>query len=51
MTLETHRISSTCSFVEFADVTVDMARELFDEGVAKMVRNAWDVVGVIKPMS
>jgi Zn-dependent metalloprotease len=51
MTLRTHRIPSTCSFVLFANATVDMARDLFDEEVAKVVRNAWDVVGVIKPMS
>lgn len=51
MTLKSHRISSTCSFVLFADATVNMARELFDGDVAKIVRNAWDSVGVMKSMS
>ncbi len=51
VTLKTHRISSTCSFVEFADATVDVGKELFGEEVAKVVRNAWDVVGVKKPIS
>ena len=47
MTLKKHRIPSDCScFLLFANATVDMARELFDDGVAKIVRSAWDDVGV-----
>lgn len=49
--LKTHRVSSTCSFVTFADATVDMARQIFDDGVAKSIRDAWDAVGVLKPTS
>jgi Zn-dependent metalloprotease len=51
MVLKTHRVSSGCSFVQFANATVDVARELFDEDVASVVRNAWDTVGVVKSVS
>ena len=46
LTLKSHRISSTCSFNQFADATVDVAKELFNEDVAKIVKNAWDAVGI-----
>ena len=39
-TLKSHLISPTCSFVLLADATVDVAKELFDEDVTKIVRNA-----------
>ncbi len=37
--MKEHRISSDCSFVQFADATVDVAREQFDEDVAEIVRS------------
>ncbi|KAF2404785.1 zincin [Trichodelitschia bisporula] len=46
--LKGKRVSSTCTFVEFADATVDVARELLGEQAAGLVRNAWDEVGVKK---
>lgn len=48
---KTHRVSSECSLVEFADATVNVAREIFDEEVAKIVRGAWDKVGAVKVVS
>jgi len=45
------RIPSACSFVEFADAAVEVAKELFGEDAAKVVRSAWNEVGVKKPVS
>lgn len=45
------RIPSACSFVEVADATVEVAKELFGEDAAKVVRSAWNEVGVKKPVS
>lgn len=43
--LNSGRIPPRCNFLQFADVTVDMAQEI-DEKTAKIVRKAWDDVGV-----
>lgn len=37
-----------CSFIQFADATVEAALELFDEDGAKIVRDAWNTVGVVR---
>jgi Zn-dependent metalloprotease len=47
MTLNSHNISSECTFVLFANATIDNAKELFDENVAMVVRNAWISVGIL----
>ena len=45
--LKSHRVSSDCSFVQFADATVAVASELFDGETAKIVRKAWIEVDVL----
>lgn len=45
-TVSTHRIPPNCSFVQFADTTVAIAKELFGEDSSKIVRSSWDEVGV-----
>lgn len=35
-------------FVQFADATVDAAEELYGQDAAKIVRDAWNEVGVIR---
>ncbi|KAI4213334.1 MAG: hypothetical protein LQ351_004075 [Letrouitia transgressa] len=47
-TVTTHRIPPTCTFIQFADVTVDVAEALFGEEAAKTVRAAWNEVGVAR---
>ncbi|KAK3328783.1 metalloprotease [Apodospora peruviana] len=43
----TYRIPSTCTFAQFADVTVEVAKELFpNSGADQVVRTAWNDVGV-----
>lgn len=42
------RIPAKCTFKQFADVTVDVAEEEFDEEAAKTVRKAWADVGVAR---
>ena len=44
----THRLAPNCTFIQFADVTVAVAQELFTVEDAKIVRRAWDAVGVVK---
>ncbi|GAB1317836.1 Protease PrtS [Madurella fahalii] len=41
-------IPPNCTFVQFADATVDAAEALFDEESAKIVRDAWNQVGVVR---
>lgn len=41
-------ISTECTFIQFADATVDAALSLYGEDAAKIVREAWDTVGVIR---
>lgn len=43
-TMNSGRIPTRCTFLQFADVTVDVAEEDFKVG--KVVRKAWDDVGV-----
>ncbi|KAM3502807.1 hypothetical protein MY10362_004594 [Beauveria mimosiformis] len=43
-TMNSGKIPSRCTFLQFADVTVDVAEEEFKAG--KIVRKAWDDVGV-----
>jgi Zn-dependent metalloprotease len=40
------RVPAKCTFLQFADVTVDVAQELFGNDAAKVVRDAWNQVGV-----
>lgn len=40
------RVKEMSTFVEFADATVETAKELYDEKAANVVRKAWDEVGV-----
>ncbi|KAK4166940.1 protease PrtS [Cladorrhinum sp. PSN259] len=42
------KIPPNCKFVQFADATVDAAEELYGEDAAKIVRNAWNEVGVVR---
>ena len=40
------RVPVRCTFIQFADVTTDVAEELYGEKGAKIVRSAWSEVGV-----
>jgi Zn-dependent metalloprotease len=44
----TNRIPPTCTFIQFADATVDVAGEIFGDDAAKSVRAAWNEVGVVR---
>ncbi|KAK4183550.1 protease PrtS [Podospora australis] len=46
--LSDRRISVNCTFVQFADATVDVADELYGDEAAKVVRDAWNQVGVVR---
>jgi Zn-dependent metalloprotease len=46
-TLTDPRIKPTATFKEWADVTVDQAKQLFDVSASIIVRNAWVAVGVL----
>lgn len=41
-------ISSECTFIQFADAIVDAALLLYGEEDAKIVRDAWNTVGVTR---
>ena len=45
-TMNSGRIPPKCTFLQYADVTVDIAQETFGDDAAKIVRNAWNEVGV-----
>ncbi|KAB5518844.1 metalloprotease [Coniochaeta sp. 2T2.1] len=47
-TLNSGIIPPKCTFLQFADATVDTAQELFGDDDAKIVRNAWNEVGVVR---
>jgi Zn-dependent metalloprotease len=47
-TMNSGRVPARCTFVQFADVTTEVAEELFGEEAAKIVRNAWNEVGVTR---
>ncbi len=38
------RVPPRCNFLQFADVTVDVAEELYGDDAAKIVRSAWNEV-------
>lgn len=44
-TLRSGRVHANCTFLQFADATVDIAKG-FDHDTAQVVRDAWDAVGV-----
>ena len=48
ITVTTHRIAPRCNFIQFADATVEAAKELFGDDDAKTVRAAWNEVGVVR---
>lgn len=41
------RVAPTCTFVQFADTTVSVAEEMFGEDARKIVRESWNMVGVM----
>ncbi|KAJ4266345.1 hypothetical protein NW762_004329 [Fusarium torreyae] len=45
--LKSGKISPKCTFKQFADVTIDCAKELFDSSASKKVKQAWADVGVV----
>jgi len=45
------KIPSRCTFMQFADATVEIAEEMYDENSGKIVRKAWDEVGVTRKKS
>lgn len=47
-TMNSGRIPARCTFIQFADVTVEMAEELYGDEAGKIVRDAWDEVGVTR---
>ncbi|KAL7940952.1 hypothetical protein V8C42DRAFT_349078 [Trichoderma barbatum] len=47
-TMNCGKIPVSCTFRQFADVTVECAEELFGEEAAKTVRDAWTRVGVTR---
>ncbi|KAK4168121.1 metalloprotease [Cladorrhinum sp. PSN259] len=42
------RVPPKCTFIQFADVTTEVAEEEFGEEAAKIVRTAWNEVGVVR---
>ncbi|KAK0629397.1 hypothetical protein B0T17DRAFT_589193 [Bombardia bombarda] len=42
------QVPPKCTFVQFADVTTEVAEELYGEEAAKIVRAAWTEVGVVR---
>ncbi|KAI1819469.1 metalloprotease [Xylaria intraflava] len=47
-TMMSGQIPARCNFIQFADVTVDKAEELFGASAATIVRKAWNEVGVVR---
>ncbi|KAI8635518.1 metalloprotease [Xylariaceae sp. FL1651] len=47
-TMQSGQIPAKCTFIQFADVTVDKAEELFGSDAAAIVRKAWNDVGVVR---
>jgi Zn-dependent metalloprotease len=47
-TMNSGRIPPRCTFIQFADVTVDIAEEKFGDDAAKIIRKAWNDVGVVR---
>ncbi|WAO85763.1 Hypothetical protein NCS54_00301100 [Fusarium falciforme] len=44
--MKSGKVPSKCTFKQFADVTVDCAKDLYGESAAKKVKKAWNDVGV-----
>ncbi|KAI5918172.1 hypothetical protein F4810DRAFT_601775 [Camillea tinctor] len=47
-TMQSGQIPPKCTFLQFADVTVDKAEELFGEEAATIIQKAWAGVGVVR---
>ncbi|KAI0451311.1 metalloprotease [Xylaria acuta] len=47
-TMSSGQIPPKCTFIQFADATVDKAEELFGDDAAAIVRKAWNEVGVVR---
>ncbi|KAI0542015.1 metalloprotease [Xylaria digitata] len=47
-TMQSGQIPPRCTFIQFADATVDKAEELFGDDAAAIVRKAWNEVGVVR---
>ncbi|KAI1263135.1 metalloprotease [Xylariaceae sp. FL1019] len=47
-TMKSGQIPAKATFLQFADVTVDKAEELFGDDAAAIVRKAWNEVGVVR---
>ncbi|KAK3988030.1 hypothetical protein QBC44DRAFT_382748 [Cladorrhinum sp. PSN332] len=47
-TMNSGRVPPRCTFIQFADVTTEVAEEEFGEEAAKIVRTAWNEVGVVR---
>jgi Zn-dependent metalloprotease len=45
-TVNSGRIPANCTFLQFSEVTIDVAEELFDDDAANIVAKAWKDVGV-----
>jgi Zn-dependent metalloprotease len=46
--MQSGQIPSRCTFVQFADVTIEKAEGLFGEEAAAIVSKAWSEVGVVR---
>ncbi|KAF4978319.1 hypothetical protein FZEAL_5292 [Fusarium zealandicum] len=46
--IKSGKVPPKCTFKQFADVTIDSARELFGDAAAKKVKKAWTDVGVTR---
>lgn len=40
------RVKETSNFIDFANLTVEIAKDEFDDKTSKAVRDAWNKVGV-----
>jgi len=47
-TMNSGRIPPKCTFIQFADETVDQCQTLYGDDDAKKLRSAWDEVGVTR---
>src|SRR6476620_11152542 len=47
-TMNSGRVPSQCTFIQCADVTTDVAEELYGAEGAQIVRAAWNQVGVAR---
>ena len=41
-------LPGSCTFIQFADATVDMTLKIYNAADATTVRNAWNTVGVVR---